>query len=217
MAFVFSALIFVLGVMIGNLLSKERVDYLKDVAYKQRLDYESLDLQSLYISTTNLRNESCSALGKILEQSLKSVADAQSKVELYIKQRNDPRYSDIKREYSTAQIRYWLLDKKIKDICKIDSVSILYFYSDKECQDCGAQGTVLTYLKEKIGDRLLVFSLDSDFSQEPLIALVAINHNIIEVPSLVLENKSYSGLFAKESLLKEICPLYEAKPGLCKV
>ena len=215
MAFVFSFLIFVIGIMLGSYLSTERVDYLRDIANKQKLDYESLELQSLYLSTAELRNESCIVLSRILEQSLKTVADAQIKVESYIRQISDSRYNDIKREYSIAQIRYWLLDKKIKDICEMDSVSILYFYSDANCDDCGAQGAILTYLKEKLKDRLLIFALDYDFASEPLIELFKIEHNIDSIPSLVIANKSYTGLMTKEKLLEEICPVYESKPELC--
>lgn len=215
LAFIFSSLIFVVGVFVGSLLSNERVNYLKDVAYKQQLDYESLELQSLYVSSVELKNESCSAFRKILDKSLNDVAQAQSKVELYMRQREDNRYNDIKREYSMAQIRYLLLDKRVREICKFDTVSILYFYSDKQCQDCSPQATVLTYLKEKIKDKLLIFSLDVDFSEEPLIDLFEAKYNVTEVPSIVINETFYSGLMNKEDILGGICGMYATKPDVC--
>lgn len=214
-AFVFAAFVFVIGVLVGNALTKERVDYLKDLANKQQLDYKSLELQSLYISSFEMRNESCLAFRKILETSLDDVAKAQSKVEMYMRQKSDIRYEDIKRDYSMAQIRYLLLDKKVREICKFDTASLLYFYSDKACPDCDPQGTILTYLKEKMGDRLLIFSLDIDFKQEPLIDLFAVKYNITKVPSLIINGTLYSGLINKEEILNPLCRLYENKPGIC--
>jgi hypothetical protein len=214
-AFIFSTLIFVIGVLVGNALSKERIDYLKEIADKQQLDYKSLELQSLYISSFELKNESCLAFRKILEKSLDDVAKAQGKAEMYMKQRNDARYDDIKRDYSMAQIRYLLLDKKVRDICKFDTASLLYFYSDKECPDCSPQGTILTYLKEKMQDKLLIFSLDVDFKQEPLIELFKLKYNITAVPSIIVNEAVYQGLMKKEEVLQAICPLYGDKPDIC--
>lgn len=215
LAFVFSGLIFIVGVFVGSFLSNERVSYLKDIAYKQQLDYKSLELQSLYLTSFELKNESCLAFKKILEKSLSDVAEAQLKVEAYMKQKNDDRYIDMKREYSMAQIRYLLLDTKIREICKFDTASLLYFYSDKECPDCGPQGTVLTYLKEKIKDRLLIFSLDFDFSQEPLIDLFEVKYNVTMVPSIVINNTLYSGLLKMDEILSKICVMYTIAPDIC--
>lgn len=214
-AFVFSCLIFIIGIFVGNFLSDERVSYLKDIAYKQQLDYQSLELQSLYLTSFKLENESCIAFKKVLEESLVNVAAAQAKAELYMRQKSDKRYDDIKREYSIAQIRYLLLDKKLREICNFDTVPLLYFYSDKECADCSPQGTILTYLKEKIKDKLLIFSLDVDFQGEQLIGLFEAQYNITIVPSILINETLNAGLLKKEELLESICPLYKAKPGIC--
>lgn len=214
-AFIFTCLIFVIGIFVGNFFSDDRVDYLKDLAYKQQLDYRSLELQSLYISSFEISNESCLAFKKVLERSLEDVASAQSKVEMYMKQENDKRYGDIKREYSMAQIRYLLLDKKLREICDFDTVPLLYFYSDKECPDCNPQGTILTYLKEKIQNKLLIFSLDVDFADEPLIDLFELRYNVTEVPSILINDTLHEGIILKEDILKEICMLYKTAPEIC--
>ncbi|MFH0831324.1 MAG: hypothetical protein V1886_00440 [archaeon] len=215
-AFVFTCLIFIIGIFVGNFFSDGRVDYLKDLAYQQQLDYRSLELQSLYISSFEISNESCLAFKKVLERSLEDVASAQSKVEMYMRQENDKRYTDIKREYSMAQIRYLLLDKKLREICNFDTVPLLYFYSDRECPGCNPQGTILTYLKEKIKDKLLIFSLDVDFADEPLIDLFEVRYNVTEVPSILINDTLHEGIILKEDILNEICNLYKTAPGICR-
>jgi len=214
LTFVLVAFVFLIGISVGNFLTSERTSYLEDIAYKQKLDYESLQLQSLYLDI-NANNASCSVFSNILETSLEDVGAAQAKVDLYIKDSNKESYTEIKRDYLLVQIRYWLLNQKIKLNCKSDQVSVLYFYSNDDCIECGAQGTILTYLKEKLGDRLMVFSLDSDFTEEPVVNIIKKSYNITQVPSIVVEDKTFGKLVNKEDLTKEICSLYKEKPELC--
>lgn len=214
LTFVLVAFVFLIGVLVGNFLTSERTSYLEDIAYKQKLDYESLQLQSLYLDI-NANNASCSIFSNILETSLVDVGAAQAKVDLYMKDSSKKSYTEIKRDYLLAQIRYWLLNQKIKSNCKSDQVSVLYFYSNDNCIECGAQGTILTYLKEKLGDKLLVFSLDSDFSDEPVVNIIKKTYNITKVPSIVVEDNVSGELVNKEDLIKEICSLYKEKPTIC--
>jgi len=167
LAFVLTCFIFLIGILVGYTLTIGRTSYLEDIAYKQKLDYESLQLQSLYLDLS-ATNVSCSIFNKILETSLNDVASAQAKVDFYIQESSKKSYTEIKRDYLLAQMRYWLLNQRIKETCQGKHTSVLYFYSNEECVECGAQSTILSYLKEKLKDRLLVFSLDADFKEEPM-------------------------------------------------
>lgn len=216
LALVLTSIIFLLGLLVGHTLTLDRTSYLADISYRQKLDYESLQLQSLFLDLS-ASNQSCSLFNKILETSLTNVADAQAKVDFYLLESTmgSDTYKDLKRDYSLAQIRYWLLNKKIKETCEPDHVSILYFYSNEECVDCGPQGTILIYLKEKLKDKLLVFSLDADFIDEPMINLLKQTYNITRVPSIVIEDRLFNELLSKDELIKEICNIYNIKPEIC--
>jgi len=214
LAFIFSLSIFLIGLLVGFSLTMQRTSYLEEIAYKQKIDYESLQLQSLYFDIS-LTNESCSVFNKILETSLSDVANAQSKVDLYMKESSSKNYIEIKRDYTLAQIRYWLLNKKIAEPCSPDNVAVLYFYSNKECGDCALQGAILTYLKEKLKDKLLVFSIDSDFSYEPMVNVLKGTYNITRVPTLVIKDKKIEGLISLKNLSKEVCSFYSSSPEYC--
>jgi hypothetical protein len=219
LALFLTSLVFLLGLLVGHTLTLDRTDYLEKVAYKQKLDYESLQLQSLYLDLSTKGNESniasCSIFNSILESSLTDVADAQAKVDFYILEGNEKSYTELKRDYALAQIRYWLLNERIKEDCKSKHVSLLYFYSNEDCVECGPQGTILNYLKEKLKDKLLVFSLDADFTSEPMINILTQTYNITKIPTLVIENKVYDKLIGKDDLIKEVCSYYEELPGIC--
>lgn len=214
LAFVLTSFIFIIGMLVGFTLTEGRTGYLEDIAYKQKLDYESLQLQSLYLDIS-ASNASCSVFNNILETSLNDVGSAQAKVDLYMKESSKESYTTIKRDYILAQMRYWLLNKKTAEYCKKEHVSLLYFYSNDKCVECGAQGTILSYLKEKLKDKLLVFSLDVDFKNEPMIGLLRKTYNITKVPSIVIEEKVFGGLIDKENLVDSICAEYKIKPDFC--
>ena len=217
LALVLTCLIFLIGVLVGNTLTIERTTYLEDVAYKQKLDYESLQLQSLYLDL-KATNASCSTFNHILETSLNDVANAQARVDFYMmesKNKGKKSYTELKRDYILAQVRYWLLNEKIKENCEPEHVSVLYFYSNEDCLECGAQGTILTYLKEKLKDKLLIFSLDADFIDEPMVNLLKQTYNITKIPSLVIKENVHDRLVSKDELVEDLCSFYESKPSLC--
>ena len=65
LSLVLTSFIFLIGILVGYTLTAERTDYLEKISYKQKIDYESLQLKSLYLdlSATNM---SCNIFNKIL-------------------------------------------------------------------------------------------------------------------------------------------------------
>lgn len=122
---------------------------------------------------------------------------------------NQQDFNNLKREYTLAQVRYWLLAKKAKDVCNRDIISVLYFYSSQNtCQQCNNQGFILTYAKKMFGDSLLIFSFDSGFKEEPLIDLMLKTYNISSYPSLVIGDKKY-GFTDTNQLIGILCSDYQ--------
>ncbi len=217
-AFVITILIFSLGVALTLLITSYRTDVLAKSNRLQKLDYDSLQLQYLYFEAfKDLKN--CKAANKALEENINNLDRTRVRLEKYIEGIYTSKNEDLdllKREYSLAQIRYWLLAKQTKKVCPSDRVSILYFYSNVKCDDCGAQGTILTYLKSVFEDKLLIFAFDADFDQEPLIPILREAFNVTSSPTLVIDDKNYEGLQRKEQILAEICSIYKEKPDACK-
>ncbi len=206
-ALIFVLLIFAAGTLFGSYLSKERIDYLENEVYVHRLNFQSLQLQSLFLSSliSQNRTANCEALNYFLEQNLESVAEAQQKVEKYMRESDKTVFYNYKREYIQAQINYWLMYQEVKRICEPNQAAILYFYSNEACNNCGAQGTILDYLKNKFGQSILIFSLDADLIDEPMIGILKETYNVEELPSLVIEDELHEGLMNKQELSKEIC------------
>lgn len=214
-ALVITLAIFVIGILIGVLVTEKRTEFLELSGREQKIEFDSLQLQYLYLTTSS---DKCNVVNKALEENINRLEQTRIKLENYLAQSfsNNNEFSLTKREYMLAEMRYWLLAKQTKELCKGDSVSLLYFYSNtEECEDCGPQGLILTYLKDKFKNKLLIFSLDSDFEGEAMMSIFKEEYNIIKVPTIIIENKKFEGLTTKEELGKLICSYYNNKPSEC--
>lgn len=217
---VLTLLIFGLGLVLGLVLTEKRIDQADLVNNLQQQGYDSIQLQYLLLKTLE-NEESCPAAIKSLENNIFELDNARIKLESYIEkslnQQDSEDFIALKRSYTLSEVRYWLLVKEAEKICKNSFVTILYFYSNKKCDDCGAQGTILTYLKEKFGEKVLIFAIDRDFKQhEPLIEVLEKAYDIQAVPTLIVNEKKFEGLTKREELLKQLCPHYKEPIQVCQ-
>jgi hypothetical protein len=202
-AFVITFLIFVIGLLIGLKISDSRLTLLEDFNQQQRSDFESLQLQYAYLTSSN---GSCSAFEETLGESVSDLENARIKMENYLQSSYDSDdFLDEKRDYMLAEIRYWMLARQTEIACGKHSVNILYFYeSDDVCSKCSTQGYVLTSLKDKFKDKLLVFSLDAS-SDEPMVKIIKNVYNLEDTPSIVIDDEVISGFTSEDQLISLIC------------
>ena len=214
-ALAITLIVFTIGIMIGLQVSDSRISAITNTARLQRVQFESLQLQYAFLNTA--QNTSCTAFTTALDQNVYALENARTKLESYIEDAKDEEEFIIaKREYMITELRYWLLAQQAKKVCEKESVSVLFFYERNQlCEDCNTQGIILTYLKEKFKEKLLVFSLDADL-EDPMIDLVKDNYNITEIPSIVVEEKVFVGFTTKEFLEKEICKNFKASMQECQ-
>lgn len=217
-AAVLTALIFLLGMLLGLVVEGKRVNFIETQAKEQKLDFVSLQLQYQLIS--ELQQEgNCAAVSATFGDFLLELSRTEERLIEYQRDArlNKDNFNTLKQEYVQAQINYWMLAKRTKEICDRDVVNVLYFYAPSEfCKDCDQQGFVLTYLKDLFKDNILVFSFDSSFESEPVVNLLLKTYNITEYPAVVIGDKKIEGFQDSDNMLKEICPLYKDKPEKCK-
>ncbi len=108
-------------------------------------------------------------------------------------------YQDIKKQYTLSLIKNWLIIERIRSHCNSNYTTILYFYSNKDCDRCENQGYILTYFKSLLEDRLMVFAIDGDIDLN-VVKMLKYNYNITTYPSLVINGEVYSGFMDKNNL-----------------
>ena len=214
-ALILTILIFLLGVLIGNTLTNLRAQFIEKLSEQQRLEFDSLQLQYLYMDEF-LQENNCPAALKTLDQNLNNLEITREKLERYLEKDDQELLKNIKRDYTLSQIRYWLLYKKVKQICnEQDFLAILYFYSVDSCKDCEPQGAILTSLRQDFKDRLLIFSIDASFTEEPMISILKQFFNFESTPAMVINDKIIREFTKKEELKQIICQEFKRPPEEC--
>jgi hypothetical protein len=216
-AAVLTFLFFSMGILLGVVLSEKRVESLQGVAVSQKMDYESMQLQTLFLEES-VGADKCLIVSKAMDSHLQTLSDTGDKIEGYIQssQVSGESYDEVKREYILAQLKYWLLAKKAEKLCNSDVVSIIYFYSNTEkCSGCGAQSRVLTHLKELFPQELLVFSFDASFEQEAMVQMLKAVYGVDTYPTLLINEEKHVGIVTEEELLKEVCSKLKAEHPAC--
>ena len=218
-AVVLAILIFLTGISLGSFLNQERANTLGDGMELSKLDFDSLQIQYLFLTSALEKEKDCIASATILEENVNILDTLGNKLSKYIKSQvltDEEEFKSLKREYTLAELRYWLLAKKVKEACNSDTQLILYFYSDATCESCPTQGVILSYLKGIFKDNLLNFALDYDFTREPMIKIMKNKYDITKTPTLIINDKKYEGFYSKEELLNILCPLYKKDIQACK-
>lgn len=219
LAFFVTVVIFLLGFLLGMTISSGKIEYLENIYKSQSADYESLQFQYALLETLSEDdpNETCSVISAILENNLKLLGPAQDKIEGYeiSGDTNNEDYRIIKRKYMIANLRYWLLAKKSKEICDSDLVSIIYFYN-QNCGSCRDQGFILSQLKNIFAESLLIFHMDAGITEEPLIDILRRSYKVYSFPTLVIEEQTFGEFLSKDDILEKICPLYKNDHPACE-
>jgi hypothetical protein len=218
-AFGITLLIFIPGLLLGMVLDNERVSALQAQSKIQELDIKSLQLNYLYISNLKNTTNSCIPLKATLEKSIKDLSKSLDKIEEYKKgakiENND--FNILSRRYLLDNLDYWVLSKKTKELCDLDTVNILYFFNS-QCDICPNQGIVLTYFKKKLGDNLLIFPINTDLiDDEPMVSVLVNTYKITEYPSLVIEEKVHLGILNTDEMQQVLCYEYGYNETECSL
>ena len=143
-------------------------------------------------------------LNEILETNIADLSEATSQIIDYNKKAivDDELFDLQLREYFLTEIQFLLLSDEIKEECDTEAVTIIYFYDENEYD---VQGDVLGYLKNLFGNKLMVFSFDSNFYEEPMIEVLMKSYNVTEFPTVIADDFPYYGGADTDELKALIC------------
>ncbi len=211
-------LIFSLGFSMSMLVGNERIARVEKATKVQELNYKSLQFQQLYLNTLTNNTNSCPVFELSLQRSINTLTDSLERMEAYKVSAdfNRAEFEDLTRAYALDNLRYWLFASKTKELCNLDFVTILYFYSDQKCSICPDQGVILSYYKKLLGERLLVFPINIDLqSSEASVAMLEKRYNVTVYPTIIVEEKKYEGVVSKKELMPIVCSSFKTPVEEC--
>ncbi len=199
MVAIITALIFVLGIFVGNMLTEQKLGELKQLQQELRSDTLSFSLQRTLVKDSVCKKD-------VLKPTYKKLYDLGAKLSAMEEQlgRNHPEVSRLKRYYTLLQVQQWLTLKEVNAQCQKTDDWILYFYSnDKDqCPRCDQQGFVLTPLRES-RDNLKVFSIDADLD-ERVVQILKEAYGVTKMPTLVINGESIHGFQNLDALQQQL-------------
>ena len=196
--------------MTKNKLVQELLTHLKD---KCKLDVgEDMEKrrmeQELNLLLVNyLPNKTCDIMSYEVEEMIPQINELARELTFYeeTKKFEETYYIETKREYMINQIKYWLYLERLKSSCNLNITTLIYFYSNKDCNLCKDQGIVLDYMKNKYKNNLMIFAFDKDIELNS-IEIIMKSYGVKELPSIIVDGKLYQGFIDKDSLENLINP-----------
>lgn len=200
-AFVITLLIFSTALFLSNYFGQKKMNELKNIESRIAVDILASETQFSLLSELSCRDISSSLLSK----ELATLGDKLSYTEQN-RGSDDSEVVNLKRYYSLLQIKDFLLMQKINGRCGGQTLSIMYFYSNKDnkCEDCEKEGFVLTKLRQEYPE-LRVYSFDYDLDLSTLDTLKSIYNIEDKQPALLVNDRVYYGFKSLEEI-KDILP-----------
>lgn len=199
---VISLVLYIAGIATGYLLQGDISGIVAGEIDQVREDISTVEQELPLLS---LRGEgSCSILSTLstdVNGRLNSILN--NIIELENQGASGENYDKLVNDYTSLTVRGWILDKDIKQSCNENTLPTLYFYS-VPCDDCLAQGEIITELRNKYGNKFSVFVLNAGIDQSA-IKILTKSFNIDKTPALIIDSVPFQGFISKEDLENVIC------------
>ncbi len=191
-AAIITLVVFSLGVGLGFYISNEKYDIIRYDLENLQLNQKDIELELLLISS--IGKQSCDTLKYEIEKTASLSTELGEKVSYYDKEMiKNPEFYILKKQYIMTLIEFWNYWELFKRNCNSSVNTVLYFYAINNCDDCQAQGFVLSFLKEEHPEKIMIFALDKD---EDLYSLNLVKniYNVTKTPTLIINNEKHEGL-----------------------
>ncbi|MEM2956332.1 MAG: hypothetical protein QW041_02045 [Candidatus Pacearchaeota archaeon] len=194
-AFALSCLIFIAGIALGTLITKDKVESIVTLEKEARLELETLSLEEKLFEQNPCIDPS--HLSKKLDDLGTKLTYLESQYS-----KNSKEIMDLKKPYTLLELRHYFALKNMIEKCNYNYTLILFFYSNspENIKISEEQGFVLDYLKKKFGN-VKIYSFDSDLDLD-IIKLMKEMYGLTIIPSIVINDKVYAGFHSKEELEK---------------
>lgn len=196
---VLTVLIFAFGILLNYGLDFVRIDTIADVMAEHEISTASYLIEQDFVDAFG--GSGCDIMqrriSKLKEEIRKVGADLGSYSTFSLFKKKD--YDYLKRKYFLLELRFLTLIKQVNRECNKPYVSILFFYEiDDDASE--RQGFILEDLSKAYEQEVVVLSIDKDYSDEPLVQLLVDQYGVTTAPTIIVDDKTFSGLTYTEVL-----------------
>lgn len=203
-----TVLVFLSGLSLGALLNQEQVGALEREIVFLRETGDSAYVGSMLADELG-GSAACSVLESEISRQGATLDTLSGRLTEYENSRKfGESFVELKSKYTSLLVRVWLLARKYDFRCAVGQgagiSTAIYFYKNEGCPECTDQGVVLDIEKTKMGEKLLVFPIDTDVPSSEAVLLMSA-FNITKYPSIVIgKDRVLSGFVPKDALELEL-------------
>ena len=209
MVFFITAALFLTAFYASNYFNNKKVAELKSIQDKVSVDILSSETQFALLEelackdvTSSVLSEELNTLSEKIDYSEKNIGS------------NDPEVVALKKYYSLLEIKDYLLMKKVSERCGTKYVFALYFYSNKDCDDCYKQWQAIAAMRNRHPE-FRIYTFDYNLDLSAIKALTSIYKVGTDLPALVMNDTTYHGFVSLEDIEKAF-PELAPKPEMTK-
>lgn len=191
LALLITVLIFGLGVYLGTIIDKSKVSNISSEV--QTISQRLSNTQLLLLL------EDSSSFCPLYKDELDNLDRETEKIGLQLQFLEDAKGIvdiELKKQYFVLEAQSYLLSQKVNEKCESnDDVLLLYFYSNKNCENCKKQGEYILSARENIKSKnfsIKIYSFDGDLGT-PIVDALKNKYSISLYPSIVINERIIPG------------------------
>jgi len=197
-AFVISALLFTVGIVLGWHMGSAAVAGLSGEMDELRWEEQSLELL-LLMDSSNDSVISCSFYGTELGRFIYETEQFGDKL-AYLegkKGKLDPEVMALKSDYASMQLRNYFLHKRMEEKCGSWRIPVIYFYSNIDYDPAEDEAPVFSAVE---GDyEFIVYHFDVN-ADSPVVRALIDSYGVREHPTLVVAGEKHEGFVSEQEL-----------------
>lgn len=199
-AFVFTVLIFAIGIYVGHIVDLSSASDLSGQVSKISQRVNSIHL--LFLMDEN-SSAFCPVFKDELTQLDTEIETIGYKLS-FLEERKNVQDVKLKKEYFLLEAESYLLSQKLNVLCNDNVTLLVYFYSNSNCSTCNLQGGNILDARDSVassGKKVKIYSFDGDLGSTVANAL-KLKYNITTYPSIVVDEKRYSGMLTLDEIME---------------
>ena len=205
-AFAITVAVFLFGLFVGLNIERFMLSDLEARSSSIESSIRDIEIEMLYFQGLG-GNESCTFLKEVVRSTNNKLDVMSDQLSSYNGKDivfTSGQVAEVKATYTSLLIKDWILQERIKQQCNSTGVSVLYFYTTDDCDNCVLQGDTLMLLKGNLKDKLMVFPLDVDVDSS-MVDMLMTKYGVESEPSIVVDGRLYSGVVQKDALKDIVC------------
>ncbi len=180
-----TTLIFLVGIIIGNVIGSSKLSDINEMQQNLRTQTLAMELQYDLLTEDPCSSETA-AFEELFETGTK-LAHMEATLG-----KDNTEVIRLKEYYSLIELRHWIFTEKLREQCKRNTSSIIYFYSNAgDCDKCQEQGFILNYLYKK-NPNINIYSFDINIEDAALKTFKQ-QYKVTATPTLIVNKKPHYG------------------------